>query len=144
MFVDILKKEILENLHSYKFAVITLLSVVLVFTSLFVMYRDYALRLENYEILQPTSKQPVAIVQPTPLSIFVKGLDENMGRSYEVRFGGQIMVGSKQQSVNNLFRLFTTPDLLYVVKTVMALCAILFAFSTITGEKETGGPSGWC
>jgi ABC-type transport system involved in multi-copper enzyme maturation permease subunit len=138
MFLNVMKKEILENLHSYKFAVITLLSVVLVFTSLFVMYRDYLLRLENYEILRPTSKQPVAIVQPTPLSIFVKGLDENMGRSYEVRFGGQIMVGSKQQSVNNLFRLFTTPDLLYVVKTVMALCAILFAFSTITGEKETG------
>jgi len=61
-----------------------------------------------------------------------------MGRSYEVKFGGQIMVGSKQQSVNKIFRLFTTPDLLYVIKVVMALCAMLFAFSAVSGEKEAG------
>ncbi|HUU28121.1 MAG TPA: ABC transporter permease subunit [archaeon] len=138
MLRTIIKKEILENLYSYKFTVITLLTAVLVLTSIFVMYRDYELRLENYEILRPTAKQPVAIIPPTPLSIFAKGLDENMGRSYEIRFGGQVMVGSKQQSVNSLFRLFTAPDLLYVVKVVMALCAMLFAFNTVTGEKEAG------
>lgn len=138
MIGTVIKKEILENIHSFKFVVITLLSVILVLTSIFVMYRDYQLRLENYEILRPTSSQPVAIIPPSPLSIFAKGLDENMGRSYEVKFGGQIMVGSKQQSVNKIFRLFTTPDLLYVVKVVMALCAMLFAFSAVSGEKEAG------
>ena len=138
MIGTVVKKEILENIHSFKFVVITLLSVILVLTSIFVMYRDYQLRVENYEVLRPDSSQPVAIIQPTPLSIFAKGLDENMGRSYEVRFGGQINVGSKQQSVNKIFRLFTTPDLLYVIKVVMALCAMLFAFSAVSGEKEAG------
>ncbi len=138
MIGTVVKKEILENIHSFKFVVITLLSVILVLTSIFVMYRDYQLRLENYEVLRPDSSQPVAIIQPTPLSIFAKGLDENMGRSYEVRFGGTIGVGSKQQSVNKIFRLFTAPDLLYIVKVVMALCAMLFAFSAVTGEKEAG------
>ena len=138
MIGTVIKKEILENIHSFKFVVITLLSVILVLTSIFVMYRDYQLRLENYEVLRPTSSQPVAIIPPTPLSIFAKGLDENMGRSYEVRFGGTIGVGSKQQSVNKIFRLFTAPDLLYIVKVVMALCAMLFAFSAVTGEKEAG------
>ena len=138
MISTVIKKEILENIHSFKFVVITLLSVILVLTSIFVMYRDYQLRVENYEVLRPDSSQPVAIIQPTPLSIFAKGLDENMGRSYEVKFGGQIMVGSKQQSVNKIFRLFTTPDLLYVIKVVMALCAMLFAFSAVSGEKEAG------
>ena len=138
MIGTVIKKEILENIHSFKFVVITLLSVILVLTSIFVMYRDYQLRVENYEVLRPDSGQPVAIIPPTPLSIFAKGLDENMGRSYEVQFGGQINVGSKQQSVNKIFRLFTTPDLLYVIKVVMALCAMLFAFSAVTGEKEAG------
>ncbi len=138
MIGTVIKKEILENIHSFKFVVITLLSVILVLTSIFVMYRDYQLRVENYEVLRPDSSQPVAIIPPTPLSIFAKGLDENMGRSYEVRFGGTIGVGSKQQSVNKIFRLFTTPDLLYVIKVVMALCAMLFAFSAVTGEKEAG------
>jgi ABC-type transport system involved in multi-copper enzyme maturation permease subunit len=34
--------------------------------------------------------------------------------------------------------LFTTPDLLYVVKVILALCAMLFAFDTVSGEKEIG------
>jgi ABC-type transport system involved in multi-copper enzyme maturation permease subunit len=53
-------------------------------------------------------------------------------------FGGQISVSGKQHSVNNLFKLFTTPDLLYVVKIILSLCAMLFAFDVICGEKETG------
>jgi ABC-type transport system involved in multi-copper enzyme maturation permease subunit len=102
------------------------------------MYLDYCLAQENYEILQPKSNEPIVIIPPTPLSIFAKGLDENLCRSYEIKFGGQIKVGSKQQSVNNLFRLFTTPDLLYIVKVILSLCAMLFAFDMVSGEKELG------
>lgn len=102
------------------------------------MYRDYSLALENYGILQPKSGEPIAIISPTPLSIFSKGISENLCRSYEVTFGGQIKVGSKQQSVNNLFRLFTTPDLLYIIKVILSLCAILFTFDMVCGEKESG------
>ena len=138
MLWTITKKEILENLLSFKFAIITIFSIVLILTSIFIMYRDYQLRLENYEILQPESNQPIAIIPPTPLSIFVKGLDETIGRSYRIWFGGQIQVGSKQQRVNNLFRLFTAPDLLYIVKVIISLCAMLFAFDIISGEKEAG------
>jgi len=97
MLWTITKKEILENLLSFKFAIITIFSIVLILTSIFIMYRDYQLRLENYEILQPESNQPIAIIPPAQMSIFVKGLDESMGRSYEIRFGGQVQVGSKQQ-----------------------------------------------
>jgi ABC-type transport system involved in multi-copper enzyme maturation permease subunit len=138
MLKSIIKKEILQNLTSYKFTIIIILSIVLILVSLFIMYRDYQLRVENYEILQPKSNEPIAIIPPTPLSIFARGLDENLARSYEIRFGGQIRVGSKQQSVNNLFRLFTTPDLLYVIKVILALCAMLFAFDMVCGEKESG------
>lgn len=138
MLKSIIKKEILYNLTSYKFTIIIILSIVLILVSMFIMYRDYQLRVENYEILQPKSNEPIAIIPPTPLSIFAKGLDENLARSYEIRFGGQIRVGSKQQSVNNLFRLFSTPDLLYVIKVILALCAMLFAFDMVCGEKEAG------
>jgi ABC-type transport system involved in multi-copper enzyme maturation permease subunit len=103
------------------------------------MYRDYCLAIENYEILRPKSNESIAIIPPTPLSIFAKGLDENLCRSYERGFGGGVDVSSeKQKSLNNLFKLFTTPDLLYVVKIILALCAMLFAFDIICGEKEVG------
>jgi len=138
MLKSIIKKEILHNLTSYKFTIIIILSIVLILLSMFIMYRDYLLRLENYETLQPKSNEPIAIIPPTPLSIFARGLDENLTRSYEIRFGGQIRVGSKQQSVNKLFRLFSTPDLLYMIKVILALCAMLFAFDMVCGEKESG------
>ncbi len=138
MLSAIIQKEILENIRSTKFTLIVALASVLILTSAFVMIRDFQTRLANYEILRPEKNEPAAIVPPTPLSIFAKGLDETLGRAYEIRFGGQIAVGSKQQSVNTLFRLFTTPDLLYVVKVILSLCALIFGFDRISGEKETG------
>ena len=138
MLKSIIRKEILLNLLSYKFSIIVILSTILILVSIFVMYRDYILAMENYEILQQESKDTVAVIRPTPLSIFAKGLDENLCRSYHNGSGGKISVSSKQQSVNILFELFTTPDLLYVVKTILSLCAMLFAFDMVCGEKEAG------
>lgn len=134
----IAKKEIVRNLYSYKFAVVILLTTGLIFTSIFLMYRDYLLRLENYSTLRPQPSEATALVKPTPLAIYAKGLEEHLCRSYQITFGGQINVGSGQQTANTLFRLFTTPDLLYVVKVIMALCALLFAFDMISGDKERG------
>lgn len=137
MLRSIVRKEMLGNLCSYKFSIIITLSTILVLVSIFIMYRDYCLALDNYEILQPKSGEPIAIIRPTPLSIFAKGLNEILCRSYE-EDSGQINVSSKQQSVNNLFKLFTAPDLLYIVKVILSLCAMLFAFDMVSGEKEIG------
>jgi len=140
MLKSIIRKEILSNFFSYKFSIIIILSAILILVSIFVMYRDYCLVLENYQSIQSKSdySRPIAIIRPTPLAIFAKGLDENLCRSYERGYVGQINVSSKQQSVNNLFKLFTAPDLLYVIKVILSLCAMLFAFDMVSGEKETG------
>ncbi len=138
MLNSIIRKEILSNLLSYKFSIIIILSTILILVSIFVMYRDYCLALENYEILRMKSEGPVVVIPPTPLGVFAKGLDENLCRSYGVGLSGQISVSSKQQSVNDLFKLFTALDLLYVIKVILSLCAALFAFNIICGEKEIG------
>jgi len=137
MLKSIIRKELLSNLLSYKFSIIIILSTILILVSIFVMYRDYCLALENYEILRMKSEGPV-VIPPTPLGIFARGLDENLCRSYGVGLSGQINVSSKQQSVNNIFKLFTAPDLLYVIKVILSLCATLFAFNIVSGEKEIG------
>ena len=133
----LVEKEIRHNLFSYKFAIITVLTTLLILVSTYVMYRDYCLAQENYEILRSESEEAAVVIPPTPLSIFAKGLDADLCRSYEVG-GTNIGVSSKQQSMNKVFRLFTTPDLLYVIKIVLSLCAMLFAFDMISGEKEAG------
>jgi len=137
MLKSIIRKEILNNLLSYKFSIIIILSTILILVSIFVMYNDYCLALDNYEILQQESES-AAVIRPTPLSIFAKGLDENLCRSHGLGWGHRIIASSKQQSVNNLFKLFTAPDLLYIIKVILSLCAMLFAFDMVSGEKEIG------
>jgi len=102
------------------------------------MYRDYCLALDNHDILRKESDDSVEIIPPTPLGIFTKGLDENLCRSFEIDRKGITISNKKQKSVNDLFKLFTAPDLLYVIKVILSLCAMLFAFDIICGEKETG------
>jgi len=138
MLKSIIRKEILNNLLSYKFSIITILSTILILVSIFVMYGDYCLALDNHDILRKESGRGVEIIPPTPLGIFAKGLDENLCRPWELRGVGVEITSERQKSLNDLFKLFTAPDLLYVIKVIMSLCAMLFAFDIICGEKETG------
>jgi len=138
MLKSIITKEILSNLLSYKFSIITILSTILILVSILVMYGDYLLAMDNHDILRKESGEGTGVIPPTPLGIFAKALDENLCRPWELKAVGVEISSEQQKSLNNLFKLFTPPDLLYVIKVILSLCAILFAFDVICGEKETG------
>jgi ABC-type transport system involved in multi-copper enzyme maturation permease subunit len=138
MLKSIIRKEILLNLLSYKFSIITILSTILILVSIFVMYGDYCLALDNHDILRKESGDSAEIIPPTPLGIFAKGLDENLCRPWQLEPVGVEISSERQKSLNDLFKLFTAPDLLYVIKVILSLCAMLFAFDMVCGEKETG------
>lgn len=133
----IARKEILANLLSYKFYVVILLAAVLVATSFFIMTRDYKERLADYSLIRPKPGEPIAVNPPNPLSIFAKGLDEAMARSFEVGPTG-ISVRAGQKSGNTVFAFFPTPDFLYIVRVVLSLVALLFGFDQVSREKEGG------
>ncbi len=136
--IAILTKEILENIRSYRFMILSALLAALMFISILVSYGDYQLRSENYNVLKPQQPNPEKIIiPPTALSIFVKGIDTNLGRLLQLSALG-IDVQISQQSVNRLFTLFTVPDMLFVIKVMLSLMALLFAFDAISGEKEQG------
>lgn len=133
----IARKEIVSNLLSYKFFIVLLLTVVLIFTSFFIMHRDFKNRLADYQITRPKPGDPIALVPPNPLSIFAKGLDEALTRSFEISVIG-ITVRAGQKSGNVIFSFFPTPDFLYVVRVVLSLVALLFGFDQVSQEKERG------
>jgi ABC-type transport system involved in multi-copper enzyme maturation permease subunit len=135
---SVFRKEILENITTYRFYVLTALLLVLMIVSLIVSYGDYRLRMENYNVLRPQGSEVNKIIlAPQPLSIFAKGLDANIGRLYSLSALG-IEVHSSQQSINRLFSLFTVPDMLFVIRVILAFIAVLFSFDVICGEKEQG------
>lgn len=130
-------KEIAANLLSYKFFVVILLSSVLVGVSLAVMYRDFKGRLADYELNRPKAGEAAALLAPNPLSIFARGLDEPMTRSFQPGVTG-ISVLSGQSSGNIIFSFFPAPDFLYVIRVVMSLVALLFGFDQVSRERERG------
>jgi len=117
---------------------------VLIGLSAFVMYRDYELRMQNYAVLRerarprPRESGFMAVVPPRPLSVFAKGLEEIMDRGYTVTAYSGITPHDRQTPADSLFALFTTPDLLYIVKALLSLIALLFAYDGVTREKERG------
>lgn len=137
MVWNIARKEIVSNLLSYKFFIVIILTAVLVFTSFFIMYKDFKDRFFDYQIIKPEPEDPIAVLPPNPLSIFAKGLDEAMTRSFEITVIG-ITVRAGQKSGNLIFPFFPTPDFLYVVKVVLSLVALLFGFDQVSREKERG------
>ena len=131
------KKEIVSNLLSYKFFIVILLTAILIFTSFFIMHRDYKSRLADYQLIKPKPTEPIAVIPPNPLSIFSKGLEEFMTRSFEISVV-QIAARSGMKSGNLLFSYFPVPDFLYIVRVVLSLVALLFGFDQVSREKERG------
>jgi len=137
MWKTIARKEIAANLVSYKFFIVILLAAVLIFTSLFVMSRDYKARKADYELVKPEPGAAIAVLPPNPLSIFSKGLDDALTRSFEVSVIG-ITARSGKTSGNLIFGFFPAPDFVYLVKIVLSLVALLFGFDLVTREREDG------
>ena len=133
----IARKEIVANLLSYKFSVVLLLMVLLVATSLFIMHRDFAGRVADYQLIRPEPGESIAVVPPNPLSIFAKGLENAMTRSFEIGVIG-IEVRAGQSSGNIVYAFFPAPDFLYIVRVVLSLVALLFGFDQISREREQG------
>jgi ABC-type transport system involved in multi-copper enzyme maturation permease subunit len=131
------RKEIVSNLLSYKFFVVLLLIFLLVATSLFIMHRNYKQRMADYQVIRPKPGDPIALVAPNPLSIFAKGLEDAMTRSFEISTIG-IEVRAGQASGNVIYSFFPAPDFLYVVRVVLSLVALLFGFDQISRERELG------
>ena len=137
MTLTIARKEIASNLLSYKFFIVLLLIVLLVAMSLFIMHRDYKQRMADYQAIRPKPGEPIALVTPSPLSIFAKGLDDAITRSFEIDLIG-ITVRAGQSSGNIVYSFFPAPDFLYVVRVVLSLVALLFGFDQVSREREQG------
>ena len=143
----IAQKEITEHITSYRNLITTGLCIVLFLSSAVIMTRDYQNRQINYSLRDKmgqtrTGMRPKLAKSPTSLSILARGLDANMGRLIFIWWSqprkevGADVVDPGEE--NPLFSLFAAPDLAYIVKIVMSILALFFAFDSICGEKERG------
>lgn len=140
-------KEIRENILTFRNVITTVLCLILFLASVPVLYNDYRARVTNHDLGDIDGEfsfgnRPLLAKKPEPLSIFARGLDADMGRLIIV-WKGQITQQPGGTPVdtgekNYLLSLFHVPDFSYLVKTVLSLLALFFAFDLICGERGRG------
>ena len=157
MLRDIIKKEILDNITSPKFVFTFLLCTVLILLSVYTGVANYgadkkeytaavALNKKNLEN-QPNYSSLAGIgikinKPPQVLGTVVSGIEEDVGRVAAVNIAMDPNLVESKYGSNPVFAVFGALDLMFIVKIVLSLFAILFTYDTIVGEKEKGGSSG--
>lgn len=163
---EIFLHEIRNNLFSGKLVIAFFLMLIAFLISLGMMSQEFDSRMANYNgSLSLPSKDlfwnktffwqfkdggysnsdtitwPMGLVKrPEPLLFFSRGLDTEMRQSVELVATFPIVDITKKpdQEVNMMRQIFSAPDLLFIMKVLVSLLAVLFSYNMIVEERERG------
>ena len=143
MLSTIIRKEFLDKISTLRFFIAFLLSFGLTTISASVLSNNYAQELADYharvKLHTETKSEGLVIVdrKPSVLSVLFPGIENNSARS--VRLEVDLYPETIETIDDNpLSVLFATVDWTFIIGIVMSLLAILFAYDTVCGERETG------
>ena len=150
MIWKIAKKEFLLNLMTFKFAVGTILCVVLMAVFMPVLVNDYLQRLKGYnenvaaneaelrKVKVYKNITPIVYRPPNVLSVFSGGIDNQLDSSEKIGINGASEVRMETSETNTLLSVFPALDVTLIFKVVMSILALLMAYDVISGEREQG------
>ncbi len=148
----IIQREFVSNVLTSRFMIGFIVCLISTTAAVFVQVEDYEKRLlayhtalrEHQEEIRTwdTYRQinPKAHRQPNSLSIFNVGTEKSGADMVNIRFAIPIweQQAQKQGSDNPFLSIFLAIDVIFVFKIVLSALAILFAYNTISGEREEG------
>ena len=152
MLTTLIRRELLDNLMTFRFAAAVLIMLLLVVANAFVLLKDYERRLEAYNTVLKTedrrsqdsktySSGRFSVARPpNPLSIFNVGLDKRLGNEIGISHGFVPTLWDTEtyKLTNPLLNLFTSIDIVFIFEVVLSLIALIFAYDAIAGERERG------
>ena len=153
MFRTIVRKEILENIFGLKFHVVMLFSSLMIIFSIYTGIESYQGRLKKYNIavkrhedmLRNHPSWPILASMgynidkpPSPLSTIAEGLEGVLGRTAKIDATSPVKLEESKYNDNPILAIFGSFDLMFVVRTILSLFAILFSYDAISGERERG------
>jgi ABC-type transport system involved in multi-copper enzyme maturation permease subunit len=154
MIWRIAKKEFLINLMTFKFAVGTILCVVLMAVFMPVLVNDYQQRLKDYNAnvsatqaeLQKAKVYDTLLLgwkhfvyrPPAILSVFSKDIAHHVGDSVQISYVRvpELSAGSKE--VNPYISILPTLDISLIFKIIVSVLALLIACDVVSNEREKG------
>jgi ABC-type transport system involved in multi-copper enzyme maturation permease subunit len=148
----IIKREFLDNIQTFKFIACVLVAIVVSLASTSILTRDYQDRLKNYDKGVALAKEALTKVpvysslkvrifrKPTPLSIFVAGIERKAGSYAEIPILGMDIPTSLQGGItkNEFAAAFSIFDFFSVIIIIFTVLAILLTYGAVSGEKEDG------
>ena len=154
MFLTLIRRELLDNLMTFRFAAAVVIMLLLVVANTVVLIKDYEGRLSDYNTAVKTHRQAflkhktysrgigwmIVDRPPNPLSIFNAGLDKRLGNEINVShaFIPTIWDANKHAAENSYFNIFTPIDIVVIFQGILSLLALTFAYDAIAGEYERG------
>lgn len=150
--ITLIRRELLDNLMTFRFAAAVLIMLLLVVATTTVLIRDYERRLASYDtavkkhrqqMLERTTYSAARLKidrPPNPLSIFNVGLDKRLGNTLGVSyfFVPTLWDAGKHGADNPFLNLFSSIDLVFIFQGILSLLALVFAYDTLAGERERG------
>ena len=152
MMMTLIRRELLDNLMTFRFAAAVLIMLLLVVANTAVLIKDYERRLEAYNTALKTEHQQlrerktyssgrlVVARPPNALSIFNVGLDKRLGNEVWISHGfvPTLWDAEMHGTTNPLLNLFSSIDIVFIFEVVLSLMALIFAYDAIAGERERG------
>ena len=152
MLTTLIRRELLDNLMTFRFGVAVLIMLLLVVANTAVLIKDYERRLAAYNTalktehrrsqnLKTYSVRRLNVARPpNPLSIFNVGLDKRLGNEIWIShsFVPTLWDTGTYKLTNPLLNLFTSIDIVFIFEVVLSLIALIFAYDAITAERERG------
>ncbi len=153
MLTTIIKKEILENILSFRFPLFLLICISLIPLGIYVNNLDYAKRLRDYDERNRLSNEAVKTAQmgdvmsgtltlkgfraPSLLSVFAQGFENALPLFYDFKFDGYKQ-GETSIGDESILSVMGKLDFVFIIQMVVSLIVLLFASDVISGEKESG------
>ena len=152
MLKTLIGRELLNNLMTFRFAAVALITLLLVVANTVVLTQDYEQRLESYNDAVKMHHQQLRQAKtystmylfvdraPNPLSIFNVGLDKRLGNLIGIYHGFVPSLWDAQMhgTDNPFVAFFSSIDIVFVFEVILSLMGLIFAYDAIAGERERG------
>ena len=151
MLLTLIRRELLDNLMTFRFAAAVFIMLLLVVANTAVLIKDYERRLEasntalkvHDQRLRERKTYSAGILDlarpPNPLSIFNVGLDKRLGNEIWVSHSFvPTLWDAKMYEASSLLNLFSSIDIVFIFEVVLSLMALIFAYDALAGERERG------
>jgi ABC-type transport system involved in multi-copper enzyme maturation permease subunit len=150
MIWKIAKKEFLLSIITFKFALGTIVCVVLTAVFVPILAKDYQQRVKTYhenvarneaelrKVMVYMNITPTIFRKPSVMSVFGEGLEKRIAESVTIELDKVPEMKAAAAQGNPYQAIFSIFDTLLIFKIVIGVLALLFAYDAVSGERERG------